>query len=235
MIRLLRLPSGGPADAPDAADDRLAEDAVVERLASVLEAGGVALMPTDTVYGLAAAATADGVGALAEIKGRDADKPVAVLVATPSAGLGLFDRPSASLVRLAEAAWPGPVTLVAPAGSAAPPAMRSEGTVGVRCPDYRLVRRVAERVGPMAVTSANPAGAEPLRSLDGLEELARRWPELRSVGCAVDGGPLPGTASTVVLVPASEGGTPTVLRTGPIAEERISRWWDGGAVGHTLQ
>ena len=69
MIRLLRLPSGGPADAPDAADDRLAEDAVVERLASVLEAGGVALMPTDTVYGLAAAATADGVAALAEIKG----------------------------------------------------------------------------------------------------------------------------------------------------------------------
>ena len=211
--------------------EQLAVDTAAGLVAEVLIAGGVALIPTDTVYGLAVLASGPGaVGALARIKGRDPNKPVAVLVASPAQGLDLFDRPDRALVRLAMALWPGPLTLVAPAGDRAPaPVVAATGSIGVRCPDDQLVRRVAERVGPLAVTSANPAGDEPLVRLGDLTALRGRWPALDEASLVVDGGPLPGTASTVVEVPVAAGGPtgPRVLRTGPIDAGTIAELWRG--------
>ncbi|MGB2917560.1 MAG: L-threonylcarbamoyladenylate synthase [Candidatus Microthrix parvicella] len=215
MARLIRLRPGAGAI------DGRAVDALVE----AVDSGQVVLMPTDTVYGLAATASRAGIESLARIKGRDAGKPVAVLVATPGQGLALFDQPHQGLVRVAKAGWPGPLTLVAAAGAGAPTGMSSNGTIGVRCPDHELVRRLTERVGPIAVTSANPAGGEPLCDLRNWGELAKVWPEARSIDCLVDGGPLPGTASTVVDGSAEPSGMPRLLRAGPIEFDRIVSWW----------
>lgn len=225
--------------------DRLGVDAAAALIADVLTAGGAVLIPTDTVYGLAVLASgAGGVEALARIKGRESDKPVAVLVASPAQGLALFERPGKGLIRLASALWPGPLTLVAPAAEGAPaPVVATTGSIGVRCPDDELVRRVAERVGPLAVTSANPAGEEPLVQLRDLPVLIGRWGALTEASLVVDGGPLPGTASTVIEVPPSTDGgesgrsgggehsgqtEPRVLRQGPIAWAVVEELWRNG-------
>jgi len=154
------------------------------------------------------------------------------------------------LTRLASALWPGPLTLVAPADTGAPaPVVSASGTIGVRCPDHELVRRVAEAVGPLAVTSANPAGGEPLVRSGGeplvrlgpLSALIEAWAALSEASLVVDGGPLHGTASTVVEVPAAAGGWsersgvavrsgsdgPRVLRNGPISAAAIGDLWRG--------
>ncbi|MFZ2547467.1 MAG: hypothetical protein WAX12_05730, partial [Candidatus Microthrix subdominans] len=108
-------------------------------------------------------------------------------------------------------------------------------------PDHELVRRVAEAVGPLAVTSANPAGGEPLVRLGPLSALIEAWAALSEASLVVDGGPLPGTASTVVEVPAAAGGWsersgvavrsgsdgPRVLRNGPISAAAIGDLWRG--------
>jgi L-threonylcarbamoyladenylate synthase len=234
VISVVADPSGG---------DDIDLEAAVALVAEVLVAGGTVLIPTDTVYGLAVLASGiGGVEALARIKGRDPDKPVAVLVASPAQGLELFDRPGEALTRLASALWPGSLTLVAPAATGAPaPVVSASGTIGVRCPDHELVRRVAEAVGPLAVTSANPAGGEPLVRLGPLSALIEAWAALSEASLVVDGGPLHGTASTVVEVPAAAGGGsersgdavrsgsdgPRVLRNGPISAAAIGDLWRG--------
>ena len=81
----------------------------------VLLAGGVAAIPTDTVYGLAADATKpEAVAKLAEMKGRSKSQPIAVLVADAAQVEELADEPSAEATALMDAFWPGPLTLVLP-------------------------------------------------------------------------------------------------------------------------
>ena len=77
---------------------------------------------------------------------------------------------------------------------------------------------------PLAVTSATPAGGEPLVRLGPLSALSEAWAALSEASLVVDGGPLPGTASTVVEVPAAAGGGShglRVLRNGPISAAAI--------------
>lgn len=194
------MPEQIDAASPDAAD----------RVAEVLVGGGVAVLPTDTVYGLAA--MPDDAAALARVfalKGRSADVPVAVLCATPMQALSAAGGVTSSAAVLAAEHWPGPLTLVLPRH---PDLEWDLGeprtTIGVRCPDHDLIRRVTDRVGPIAATSANRHGeptpataAEAAASLTGPVDLV------------VDGGEIAGSASTVV---DATGEHPVVLRQGPI-------------------
>ncbi|MEZ5380353.1 MAG: L-threonylcarbamoyladenylate synthase [Microthrixaceae bacterium] len=197
---------------------------VAKRTAASLRAGAVVLIPTDTVYGLAVAVDVGG-EALARVKRRDPDKPIAVLVAEPPDGLAMFEAASAAVSNLAQAGWPGPLTLVGRAGPDAPQAaVTPHGTIGVRCPADAFVHQLATLVGPLSVTSANLAGNQPMCSLAGLDEanLANRWPELSNVALAVDGGELPGAPSTVVDV---TGDQPRIVRAGPVDEATLREWW----------
>lgn len=181
----------------------------VDAAVAVLRAGGTVVLPTDTVYGVAALARSSAaVDELYRLKGRPESVPIAVLVESLDQALELVQPPPPPVARLVEAFWPGPLTVVLDA--------RAGGeTVGVRCPDRAFVRAVAHRVGPLAVTSANRHG-EPTPAtataaagvLDG------------DVTLIVDGGPCAGTASTVV-----DGTDPslTVLRPGPIDREQVRR------------
>lgn len=189
-----------PADDPRA----------VERAAKALLGGGLVVLPTETVYGLAALASDPGATlALFDRKGRGADVPVAVLCADAEQALALTQTASPLARRLAEQHWPGPLTMVLPRRSGLGWALgEPTGTIGVRCPDHALVRALAARVGPLATTSANRHGLPtPGSAVEAAEQL------LGAVDLVLDGGELTGTPSTVVDL---TGPDPRVLRQGGV-------------------
>jgi L-threonylcarbamoyladenylate synthase len=190
----------------------LADDpGVVDRAAEVLLGGGLVVLPTETVYGLAALASEPAATrALFERKGRGADVPVAVLCADPEQAMALTQAPPRLASELAAAHWPGPLTMVLPRRSGLGFALGEPATtIGLRCPDHDLVRALAARVGPLATTSANRHGlATPASATEAAEQL------LGDVDLVIDGGALAGTPSTVVDL---TGATPRVLRQGGVA------------------
>ena len=116
---------------------------------AALRAGNVAIVPTETVVGLVAAES--GFPRVREIKGRDADKPIALLCASAEEAFGLAANVPPLAKELAELYWPGPLTLVLD--------LPSGGTIGVRVPAGKVVRELlAAYGGPLYATSANPSG-----------------------------------------------------------------------------
>ena len=167
----------------------------VERLAAALEGGQLAVVPTDTVYGLAAhAADAGAVRALFAAKGRGVHTPIAVLCADAGQALALTDAPSPELRAVADRWWPGPLTLVARRHPSVDLDLGEPShTIGLRVPDHDLVRAVAARIGPIATTSANRHGQPtPATAAEAAASL------VGPVGLVVDGGVLGATASTVL-------------------------------------
>ena len=181
----------------------LADPAALDAAEAALRAGEAVVVPTDTVYGLAALPEHED--ALYRLKGRPASVPIAVLVESLEQARALV-RVSDAAERVAIALWPGPLTLVLAR-------VDDAATLGVRCPDHEFVRALAGRVGPLSVTSANRHGqptpvtaAEVAASLDG------------HVGLVIDGGRCEGVASTVVDA-CDE--MLTILRSGPISAEQV--------------
>ncbi|MDE0579472.1 MAG: L-threonylcarbamoyladenylate synthase [bacterium] len=169
---------------------------LVEMAAAELRAGRAVIIPTDTVYGLAA--LPENVDLLFELKQRPPDKAVAILVAQPADAEQFFD-PLPATRRLMEACWPGALTIV------------QDGN-GVRCPDHPLVQALAAEVGPIATTSANLSGQPTPQTA---EEAAAAFPAVQLV---VDGGRLQAPASTVVEVTETEL---NILRQGAIDVDGI--------------
>jgi L-threonylcarbamoyladenylate synthase len=178
----------------------------IELAAQTLEIGGIVILPTDTVYGLAV--LPGSLPKVFAVKGRPDDVPVALLVAASEQveQLAVVDARTRELMARH---WPGALTLVLP---------RRDGvtldlggvrpTVGVRCPDDAFIRALASRVGPLATTSANLHGRPtPTTAQDALDQLGE------GVDLVVDGGPLEGRASTVV---DATGGELRVLRQGSV-------------------
>ena len=174
----------------------ICDEAGLEAAAAVLLSGGVAIVPTDTVYGLAAHPDFPGaVEKLYSIKGRDRSKPIALLVDSPSALPGDAD---GAARRLAAKCWPGALTIV----------LESTGE-GCRAPDHEWLRRLIARCGgALRTTSANISGREAPATLgDALAQLG----ELADA--AIDGGRCAGgIASAVVRV--RRDGSIEVLREG---------------------
>jgi L-threonylcarbamoyladenylate synthase len=182
---------------------------MVGRAVAALRAGEVVILPTDTVYGLCAAP--EHAARLAELKGRPGSMPVALLCADVERLVELV--PGAAGY---ERVLPGPYTLVLRDADRRFPELAGGETIGVRVPV--LVGAAAEivgQVGAVAATSANlHGGADPRR----LEDVP---PELRRACAAeVDGGELPGIASTVVDLTGPE---PRVLREGAVAADEALR------------
>jgi L-threonylcarbamoyladenylate synthase len=190
---------------------------VVARAAKVLDADGTIIVPTDTVYGVAA--RIDRPAALLrlfDLKGRDHANPLAVLVADASQARSLVDasrldeRVRPAVDALMDAAWPGALTLVLPR-SAVAQAYDLGGdpaTIGVRCPSSTVVRSIAGRVGPLVTTRANRRGdPTPTTASAAANSLAG------SVGLVIDAGPctdIPSTVLDATAVPFR------VLRVGPV-------------------
>lgn len=178
---------------------------------SALHGGGIVVIPTDTVYGVAGRADlADAVQAIFEVKGRPKDRALPVL------GAGIDDLRSVAsfseaALRLAERFWPGPLTLVVPRAERFTFDLggTDRATVGVRAPAHPLALELLGETGPLAVTSANLSGHEAASTVEQAREMLGD-----AVAVYLDGGPLAGSPSTVVRV----GGELEVLREGGIGE-----------------
>jgi len=184
----------------------------VEAAIEALRVGRLAVIPTDTVYGLAAdGASEDAARALYAAKGRGAAQPTALLFASVELVLERLPEIPARTAAIVRAVLPGPLTLVLPnpgrrfgwLNEARPEA------IGVRVPDVAgPAKKVLDALGVLVATSANlPGGADPRR-------LADVPAEIRAATAAlVDGGELGGAPSTVVDVTGAE---PVVLREGAL-------------------
>ena len=183
----------------------------LDEVVDAILAGGVAAIPTDTVYGLASLAnSAEAVGELVALKGREQRQPIAVLVDSVQAVREYLESPS-TLDRIARF-WPGALTAVVlarPAGLV-PPVVTEEATIGVRMPDDPLARAVIRACGGvLAVTSANRHG-EPAATT--AAEVAAAFGDDLVV---LDGGTRNSSApSTVVDL---TGPRARILRAGPIS------------------
>jgi tRNA threonylcarbamoyl adenosine modification protein (Sua5/YciO/YrdC/YwlC family) len=186
--------------------------------ARAILAGELVVIPTDTVYGLAARPTADGVARLFQAKGRREDRPIPVLLADAEARASVVAAWPDTARVLAELFWPGPLTIVVPARTGLPPALTAaSGNVGVRLPANVAAREVLRRCGGhLAVTSANRSGEAPARTA---EEAANVFGG--HVACVLDGGRLgAGVPSTVVLAAPQKV---TICRLGAIPAGAL-RW-----------
>lgn len=191
----------------------------LKEAAGALAAGEAVVFSTDTVFGLGISVDgALGPQLLYDLKGRDAGKPVAWLVEGPGA-LDVYGREVPAYARrLADAFWPGALTLVVRASDAVPTAFRSaKGTIGLRMPESDAALALIRAAGcPLAVTSANPSGAADTADASALDAalLARTaglyLPEGES--SAREAGAR-GVASTVLDCTGSE---PRVLRAGTL-------------------
>src|SRR4051812_4412220 len=181
----------------------------------VLRAGGIVAIPTDTVYGLTVDLASPGsLDRLFEAKGRPRARAIAVLLAGPEQGDALAEWNPAARV-LAEALWPGGLTLVlARRPGAAVPEELSGGppTPRLRVPDHPAPRALAAALGPLPTTSANLSGDPELVDADAIEAGLGG-----SIDLILDGGPAPGGPASTVVDVSDADGPPRILRAGAIA------------------
>lgn len=188
-----------------------------------LARGGVVALPTDTVYGLAASLQGpEGTERILRLKGRPAEKALPVLVSSLSRAEGYGFSFSDGARRLALRYWPGPLTLVLPRPPSLPtwfaPGL---STTALRVPGHGVALALLEAAGWLAVTSANRSGGPEALSAGEVAAVFSGEDDL----FVVDGGPSPGgRASTVV---DATGGTPRVLRRGPLSEAEVEEVWHG--------
>ncbi|MDO1558404.1 L-threonylcarbamoyladenylate synthase [Brevundimonas sp. 2R-24] len=189
----------------------------VARAAEALRAGRLVILPTETVYGLAAdAGNAEAVAMIYEAKGRPSFNPLIAHVfdVVEARRVAAFDERAE---RLAEAFWPGPLTLVLPVrtdGGVCDLARAGLDTVAVRVPAHPVARQVLEAFGgPIVAPSANRSGRpSPTTFADALAETGL------AAAAALDGGPCEvGLESTVV----SLLDRPRLLRPGAVTRDQI--------------
>lgn len=184
----------------------------VEAAVVAVRSGGLAVIPTDTVYGLACDPyRPEAVERLSQVKRRSPDQPIALLAASSEVLFDALPELDGRLRVVVSELLPGPYTLVVPNPAARFPWLASSrpDTLGVRIPDLTGAgRTVLEVLEAVAATSANlHGGPDPRR-------IADVPAEIRAAAAVVDGGELPGTPSTVLDLTKSE---PTVLREGAVS------------------
>jgi L-threonylcarbamoyladenylate synthase len=186
----------------------------VDQTVAAFEDGGLVILPTDTVYGLACRPDSeDAVRELSALKGRSQEQPIALVAAGAAELVELIPELPRNRV------LPGPLTLVLSNPARRLPWLAGErpDTIGVRVPMVSgLAAEWLARVGVVAATSANlHGGPDPRRLSDVPAEI------LEGVAAVLDGGELPGAASTVLDLTGTE---PRVLREGAVpAAEALAR------------
>ena len=202
-METLLLPAAVPGTAETAAD--------------IIKNGGLVAIPTETVYGLGAnGLDEDAVAKIFEAKGRPQDNPLILHVADISDMQQFCHHIPMAAYALAQAFWPGPLTMVLPARTNVP--RRTTGglsTVGVRCPDCDVTRQIIRLAGvPIAAPSANISGKP---STTTAEHVLHDHDG--KIAAVVDGGPCRvGVESTIVDLTDER---PRLLRPGGIGPEEL--------------
>ncbi len=191
-------------------------DAELDNVVQSLCAGEIAIIPTDTVYGLAALAhKPQAVLKIFNAKGRHEGKPLIVGVANQKQLLTVVSSVPEDAEKLADKFWPGPISLILPKHESIPDLVTVGGkTVAVRIPNNPITLRLLENAGPLVMTSANLSGSElPLTAEVAVEQVG--------LHCfyVVDSGPaLTNVASTIVDMTTEP---PAVLREGAVPSAKV--------------
>ncbi len=192
-------------------------EAAIEAATMAVQQGDLVVLPTDTVYGIAADAfDPDAVASLLAAKGRGREMPPPVLVSTATTVDALASEVPGYARALIEEFWPGPLTLVCRQQKSLQWDLGdTRGTVAVRMPDHELTREILDRTGPLAVSSANLTGSPAATDADQAEEMLSE-----AVAVIVDDGTSPGgKASTIVDATGDQG---RVLRRGALSLEQLN-------------
>lgn len=186
--------------------------AALDACSAAVQRGEVVVIPTDTVYGIAADAfDADAVADLLEAKGRGRDMPPPVMVSNAGTVDALaVDIPGYARA-LMEAFWPGALTLVL----RAQPSLQwdlgeTRGTVAVRTPDHPFALALLDRTGPLAVSSANTTGSPAAVNADQADDMLGE-----DVDLIVDDGESPGQAASTIVDATDTHGR--ILRLGALS------------------
>ena len=196
--------------------------AAIDRAAQALAAGALVALPTETVYGLGARADDDcAVAGIFQAKGRPADHPLIVHVVDVAGARHFASQWPTSAERLAQAFWPGPVTVIVPrAAGIAGAAAGGQASIGLRCPSHpvaqALLRRAAALGVPgVAAPSANRFGrVSPTCAAHVADEFGPDLPVLDGGDCEV------GIESTIVDCTRAH---PVLLRPGRMARTELER------------
>lgn len=195
----------------------------IAEAAALLKSGGICVIPTETVYGLAADAfNAAAVNSIFKAKGRPNDNPLIVHISDMEM-LSLVAESTAQAQALMRAFWPGPLSLVLRRMPGVPDEVTAGlETVAVRMPQNDIARDIIAAAGPLAAPSANISGRpSPTTAAHAFEDLCGRVP------LVIDGGPCQtGVESTVV---DARGEIPVILRPGGVTPEMIERLCGGVA------
>jgi tRNA threonylcarbamoyl adenosine modification protein (Sua5/YciO/YrdC/YwlC family) len=199
----------------DCADPVQRSDGTAEAVAA-LRRGELVVLPTDTVYGIAADAfTPAAVATLLSVRGGSRSVPPTVLVGTVRAAAALAEDLGAFGQDLIDEFWPGGLTLVLRAN----PTLLwdlgdTKGTVALRMPLHPVALEVLKQTGPLAVSSANRVGRPAATSVQqALEEFGE------SVSVYLDGGPCAESVPSTIL--DLTGAIPKVLRAGTVSVDRL--------------
>lgn len=196
---------------PDSLDEAL------DAARTALHAGELAVIPTDTVYGIAADAfEPDAVAALLRAKGRGRQMPPPVLVASAMTLDALASRIEPYVYTMTDALWPGPLTVICRQQESLTWDLgETRGTVAVRMPDNTYALDLLKRTGPLAVSSANLTGRPAATTVDEAQAMLGE-----SVAVYLDGGPAgSGVPSTIV---DCTDVTPRLVREGAVTRERLA-------------
>ena len=184
-----------------------------------LKRGEVIVFPTETLYGLGAdALNFAAVEKVFQLKGRDPNNPIPVLVADQEMLLKVVANVPPAAIRLMNGFWPGPLTLVLPARQGIPaPLLNGTGGIGVRISSQLIATELVNALGrPLTATSANPSGQTPARTL----EEAKKYFAGR-IEIFVDSGKL--TSKTGSTVAEISGDMIRVIRAGDISKRELQR------------
>jgi L-threonylcarbamoyladenylate synthase len=189
------------------------------KASEVISKGGVIAFRTDTFYGLGADPfNSHAVARVRELKGREDDKPILLLISDHDYVARLLINLPEAFKQVAEKFWPGPLTIIGSAVASLPQQVTAgTGTVGIRLPADEQVRElVRECGGVLTATSANPSGRQPART-------AREVAEYFSTGLdlIVDGGDVTATKPSTVLDVLTS--PPRVIREGAIGRNVIEQ------------
>jgi L-threonylcarbamoyladenylate synthase len=196
-----------------------ADPEAIGRAIDAMRDGEVMAIPTETVYGVAALPTEDGIERLIAAKHRSAEKGIQLLVDS-------LEQVAAIAVvtdqarRLTDAFWPGGLTIVL---SRHDDAKLPDGigggrpTLGIRLPDHEVPRALARALGPIAASSANISGEPPATDASMVAEYFGD-----EISLILDDGPVRGGTASTVVDCSDPGAPPVILREGAISAARIA-------------
>jgi L-threonylcarbamoyladenylate synthase len=194
---------------------------------AALERGELLVIPTDTVYGIAADAfNPAAVQRLLDAKGRDRQSPPPVLIPSAETLDALTDKVPSEVRDLIAKFWPGGLTIILPARSSlAWDLGETHGTVALRMPNNDVALKVLKETGPLAVSSANltgkPAAHTSAEALADLGESVTVYLDGGAVGAEYDGAPDPGSTIVDATGLLTDAGIVKIVRHGVISDDAI--------------